>query len=447
MYKKLNFFKTKEPDDVWRLPPGIMQSFNLIEGDLVILYCGSASVRVTVRCLKKPDLPQNLCGLSTGVLKKMNIPKNLCFQVKPIGNKQFRLGPLIGILTFPGHLPDRLPYYAMYDKRNNDNGLLIVFRGQDINPTNNTVKGYYFDRVKNQWVYRILPYPDAVIDRVYPNAYKSHAHLEEVIGPNKIFNKRSMIDKVQFYKALKPDPLLSQYLPETRVLQNISDIKYFFQKYKEIFFKPVNAMKGIGIVVAQKKSNGFKCLYTICGQNYTEVVPSVAEIPAVLVKAADYTRPYIIQQSIPRLKYQDGPLSFRTWAMKDGTGQWVMPGMFAKSAQGDGFLTNFMAGAKLVPLKDLFKTLLPQLLYTKKEFMNLLEYLTIRTAVRLDKAFGPLGEIGLDIVFDSSSKPWLIEANGNPGNIPIFKQTDYPAWPHLIFQYPLDYATFLAGFK
>ncbi len=132
--------------------------------------------------------------------------------------------------------------------------------------------------------------------------------------------------------------------------------------------------------------------------------------------------------------------------MKNGQGRWVMPGLFAKGALGQGFLTNFTAGAKLIPLQALFKDIIPRLSYTKENLLKLLEELTLRTAAALDKKYGPSGELGLDIVFDTGGKPWVIEANGNPGNIPIFIQTEYPAWRHLVFQYPLDYATYLAGF-
>lgn len=448
MYQKLNFLRFSEPGDVWRLPAKVLPSLNLREDDAVVLYCGSASAQVRVRRLKsRSNLPEDTCQISSGALHKMKIPSDFCFQIKPIGDKQFRLGPLLGILTFSGHLPGRLSYYSRYARRNINNGLLIVFSGSGIDPQQKSVSGYYYDWVNNKWIYGNFPYPDAVIDRVYPNSSASHARLEAVIGHGKIFNKRSMIDKIQFCNTLGSDPLLKQYIPETNLLKNIADIEYFLSKYGEIFLKPVNAMKGVGIVVARKQSDGIKCAYSIGKQNYTGVLPSAVEIPALLAEAAGKERPYVIQQAISRMKYEGSPFSIRTWAMKNGEGRWVMPGMFAKSAQEDSFLTNFMAGAKLVPLKALFKTIMPSLPYTKKELNQVLEYLTIQTAFCLDKTFGPLGELGIDIVLDPQGKPWLIEANGNPGNIPIFKQTDYPAWPDQVFRYPLDYATFLAGFR
>ena len=165
-----------------------------------------------------------------------------------------------------------------------------------------------------------------------------------------------------------------------------------------------------------------------------------------MLKAAGRARPYIIQQGINRLDYDGGPFSFRTWAMKNGGGTWVMPGLFAKAAIGQGFLTNFTAGAKLVPLKDIFSKSPPVLPYTKDQTLKLLKDITLKTAAVLDKKFGPLGELGLDVVFDTTGKPWLIEANGNPGNIPIFIQTEYPAWRYQVFQYPVDYAVHLADF-
>ena len=147
------------------------------------------------------------------------------------------------------------------------------------------------------------------------------------------------------------------------------------------------------------------------------------------------------------MTYMGGPFSFRTWAMKNGQGHWVMPGMFAKGTFGKSFLTNFTAGAELIPLKDLFYDIIPRIPYTKEQLVGLMKNLTLKTAAALDKKYGPLGELGLDIVLDIKGSPWLIEANGNPGNIPIFIQTEYPSWRNLVFQYPLDYASFLAGFS
>jgi len=129
-------------------------------------------------------------------------------------------------------------------------------------------------------------------------------------GP-KIFNKKSRITKIDFYETLRECPFLKKHIPKTRLFRKSSDLTGFLQKYDEVFLKPVNSMKGKGIVVVKGATEGlFECRY---------------------LKKSEYcTR--------------------------------------------------------------------------------------------------------------------LIEANGNPGKIPVFMKTKYPLWWYQVYQYPLAYPTYLAGF-
>lgn len=446
----LNCIVTRITDDesILALPKDLINQLELKVNDLVTLKCGASETNARIKILSSGDSTHaHFIGLSSSCLTSLNIPANICFKLKTLSNKVFRLGPVIGILTFPGHLRNRLGYYGCYARRNKNNGLLYVFRGMGINNQRKIISGYYLDPISNTWKQGEFPFPDAVIDRLYPNSRISHILLEKVIGPAKIFNKKSMINKVDFFKALSDDELLLKYIPETRVLTSTSDLDYFLAKYSEVYLKPFNAMKGFGIVVVKKGPDGLlECLFARKGEINTLRISSTDEISEVLLRAAGRKRSYIIQQGIHRMEYRGGPFSLRPWAMKNGRGEWIMPGMFAKGTFGKGFLTNFTAGARLVPLPDLLREIGPKLPFSAKHFTTLTETLTLKTAAALDRKFGPLGELGLDIVFDTDGRPWLIEANGNPGNIPVFQQREYPAWRSQVFQLPLDYATFLAGF-
>lgn len=441
------FIRTKYKGNLWSLPGALMKKYLLNENDHIILQCGSASTPALVSRMRSSTYAGEM-GFSSAILNSLYIPENTALQIKPTGNNIFRLGPVIGILTFRSYITGRLGYYKTHSNRMKDSGLLYVFRGQDINPSKRTVNGYCYDYAANKWKKHEFPYPDAVIDRCYPNPYIYHSLLEQVIGPGKIFNKQSMINKLDFFEALDTDNFLRKYIPQTRSFNHSLDLTYFLQKYPEVFLKPVNAMKGNGIVVVRNIGQGLlECQYRIKGKNFNQQINSTAEIYPVLESAAGLSRPYVIQQGVSRMIYQEGPFSFRTWAMKNGKGRWVMPGMFAKGTFGKSFLTNFTAGAKLIPLKGLFDEIIPRLPYSKRKLVRSMKNLTLKTAAVLDKHYGPLGELGLDIVLDIKGSPWLIEANGNPGNIPIFIQTEYPSWRNLVFQYPLDYASFLAGFS
>lgn len=438
---------TGDSGSVWSLPKQLLIKNNLHHGDHVTLRSGGTKCTVLVKESKLDSVAK--VGLSKEALAALHLPAGLSLQIKNDNNGTFSLGPIIGILTFPGHIPHRLGFYSSYAACNTNGGLLYVFRGRDVNTEKNTVTGYYFDYNQRRWKQGEFPYPDSVYDRCYPNPYIVHMWLEKIIGPNRIFNKKTMIDKFQFWKALRNDPFLRDHTPKTRLFLKTDDFTIYLDKYKQVFLKPTNGMKGWGIVVATKKNNGFiKCLYTNKqGKSTEKILQSPDEIWPLLITAVGRKRPYIIQQGIDRMHYKGGPFSIRTWAMKNKQGQWIIPGMFAKGSLGEGFLTNFTAGAKLIPLPDLLTDVLPRLPYTKSQLYELLFKLSLNTAKALDREYGPLGELGFDIVFDREGSLWVIEANGNPGNIPIFMQKEYPLWPHLIFQYPMDYAAYLAGFS
>lgn len=448
MHETYKVFSLSAPNKTWAVPSSLIKKLNLHEKRTVFLHCGSASVQVRVLALKYSRRSSKTIGLSHDIIKALNIPDNSSFQIKCLGNRHFCLGPVIAILTFKGDIRRKLSYYTHFARRNTGKGLLYVFQSPEIHPDSQTITGYHYDNISRRWHKRNFPYPDTVIDRCYPNNYQAHDLLEQTIGTGKIFNKTTMIDKRMFYNALKDDKYLSEFIPATRVFQTGNDFITFLHQHQELFLKPTNAMKGKGIVVVKPYHDGMlECRYTVRGQNSSRLIVKPGKLQAVLNHAAGRERPYVMQQAITRMDFRGGPFSFRTQAMKNGQGQWVIPGIFAKAAPVDGLLTNYCAGAKLVALETLISAILPRTPYSRRQLLRFLEDLTIRTAAILDQEYGPLGELGLDIVFDINGKPWLIEANGNPGNIPIFLQKDYPEWPHLIFQYPLDYAAYLAGFS
>jgi hypothetical protein len=450
MYVRYKVIRRGHQENIWLLPEGLLDNFKLKENSRVTLKCGSANTSVLVR--KTLEASQSLTGieLSSPVMEILKIPDNATLLIKQEDPRTFRLGPVIGVLTFAGHVPDALKFYKAYARAARYCGILYVFKGRSIDVRNQVIEGYHYDDRVKRWIPGQFPFPDAVIDKCYPNGWISHARLEKIIGKGKIFNKKTMIDKLDFLNALDTDPLLKSHMPQTEVFNDASQLKKMLQTFGEVFLKPVNAMKGFGIVVVKPAKPGLpgalECTYADHDRNITVFINSPEEIHGVLLRAAGRKRTYLIQQGISRMEYKGGPFSIRIWAMKDGSGKWLIPGMFAKGSFGSSFLTNFTAGASLIPLQELFAYLIPLIPYTKSSFIRFLEEITLKTAEVLDNKFGPLGELGFDIVFDNQGKPWIIEANGNPGVIPIFIQKEYPLWPVQLYKYPVDYATHLAGF-
>lgn len=442
MHIGLNTLQGGYDRKAWMIPAELKDRFGLNSHDMVSLKFGSASTQAIIG-IKGAGAAE----LSKDAVQALMIPPGITVQIRKTGNREFQLGPVIGILTFGRIITKRrLSCYQRQAVMNKSKGLLYVFSGQGINARERTIQGYYYDCVKSIWKKGVFPFPDAVIDRCYPSVKRYHRLIEKTIG-QKIFNKKTCINKLEFYRTLNKDSFLKNYLPPTGLLDNSSNLKRFLNLYQKVFLKPVDSMKGKGIVLVEKKDEKLLCKYLKDGKKVSRPITSPGDISEVLKNAARRTKPYLIQQAIPLMKYKGEVFSFRTWAMKNGRGQWVMPGIYATVSVNSGYLTNVMAGAKLVTLNELYKFILPKLPVAKDEFLAQIEHLTLRTAALLDRQFGPLGELGIDIVIDSVGKPWLIEANGNPGKIPIFIQNENPAWRTLVYRLPLDYARFLAGFK
>ncbi|PKM45957.1 MAG: hypothetical protein CVV03_06010 [Firmicutes bacterium HGW-Firmicutes-8] len=385
--------------------------------------------------------------ISQKALQELRIPANIKVSILPIGKQEFRLGPLIGILTSGRVCRNRtFNFYLNYSVMLKS-GLLYIFSYQGLNTKTKTITGYYFNHSEKTWVPAELPYPDVVIDRVYPNTYWAHRQLEKVIGRGKIFNKKSLINKLDFYTALSADSFLKTHVPVTKTCTNPANLENFLKTHRKLFIKPLNGMQGRGIITVSLENNAAKCRFMLKGKVIEKKLTGFDEIWGVLQHFGHPRRRYIMQNAIPRMEYRGGPFCFRVMVCKNGSGQWLVPAIFTKTATGASFLTNHAAGARFVSLKNLFKEIEGRLGYDKTQFINQLIDLGVKTAGILDQKYGPLGELGLDMVVDRSGKPWLIEANGNPGMVPRSHMIEFPHWVYQMFNLPVSYAIYLAGFN
>ncbi len=387
-------------------------------------------------------------SLSKAACESLKITEGLSLNIKSVGPGEFRLGPIIGILTFPHVIvKKRLITYLNYAKRMTRTGLLYIFKPEDINSKTNTIIGYRYNEAANSWQKGVFPYPDAVIDRIYPNNPESHHKLEKVIGQNRIFNKKNLINKMEFYRALTNDSFLKEFIPETRLFRHISDLDYFLNKYPEVFLKPMDGMKGKGIISVIPRNGRLLCQYMDSKIPVSKQVDQTSQLPEIMRRVGGHSRSYIVQAAIQRMEYRRRPFNFRVLVTKNSSGKWAAPAVFAKAAIPGGFLTNRSLGAEYILLKNLFDNIKDHLPYSKDDFYDLVTDLSLKAATALDNEFGPLGKLGIDIIVDALGKPWLIEANGNPGRICPRVQDEFPEWKNQVYDHPLAYARYLAGFN
>jgi len=447
MVETYQIYKTPGKGVLWKLPVEAAKTFNLRESQYVQLHFGSLSIRAKLMIAKPSDLPVQGMGLSNEALNSLNLPQNVSLGIKPVSLDQFQLGPIVGVLTFPRVIGQKkFALYTYYAKKMKSAGLLYVFGPKDIHPAAKTVTGFAYDEAKGTWEKREFPYPDAVMDRMYPNDLQAHRELEKVIGNNRIFNKKTMINKLEFYTLLNNNPFLQRFLPVTKPFLQASDLVNFLDKYPQVFLKPVDGMKGRGIINIVAENDGLLCRYMDGKKPTSEKIRHSGLIGNVLAHAGGHGKQYILQAAVNRMKCQDRPFNFRVMTIKDDSGNWSVPAIFARVTASNGFLTNNSAGGEFILLKDLFAHIGTQIPYKMNSLLSFLIVISLSTAIVLDNEFGPLGKLGLDFVLDNSGKPWLLEANGNPGLMPRNSLSEFPDWLNHSFDSHLAYARFLAGF-
>lgn len=432
-----------EGEKLWAIPSKLAENYGLREGQVIKLKCGSLSVQAEVITGDDDNL-----GLSSDILNHFKLPVKQKIGVKYEGKNKYRLGPVIGILTFRKVIAKKsFKRYLPYANKTKNIGLLYIFGPDSIDSKLKIIKGYHYNHSQNIWQEAEMPFPDVVMDRIYPNNFTAHAELGKNIGWKKIFNKNTLINKIDFSKVLSKDKFLKEHIPETKRFIDTSDFKYMMKKYPSVFLKPIDGMKGKGIIQVIKTDSGLVCRYMSEKKLKTRSINKYSEIFDVLKHVNAGKKKYIIQAAILRMEYNERAFGFRAMAVQNGSGKWSVPAIFTKITEPTGFLTNTSAGARIIFFKELLDGIENKLPYSKEHLLNLLTELSVKTASTLDKKLGPLGKLGIDIVVDASGKPWLIEANGNPGLMPRAAVREYPDWSFQMYDFPLAYCLKLSDFR
>lgn len=295
--ESLTVNKISNESKLLEIPDKLAMDCSLKSGHVIELNCGSLSAQARIITGNGENI-----GLSNDILHHLRLPDRLKMGIKAEGREKIRLGPVIGILTFP-HVIAKKDFnrYIPYALRIKNIGLLYVFGPKSINSDSQTIQGYYYNEAQKFWQEREFPFPDVVMDRIYPNNSKTHPELEAVIGQNRIFNKKTRINKIDFFRALHNDEFLQNYIPETRLFRTISDFDYMREKYPSVFLKPVNGMKGHGIVQVMKNNNILICKYISQNGLETHNINESSAIFDVLKCSSVRKKTYIIQAAISRM--------------------------------------------------------------------------------------------------------------------------------------------------
>ena len=298
------------------------------------------------------------------------------------------------------------------------NCLFYVFSINDFKETE--VNGFYFE--DNLWKKKTLPLPHVIYNRIHSrkleNSQDFHLWKKQISQLGiPIFNDR-FLSKWEVHELISVNNQINPHLPET-YLYSKNHLEKMITIHPLVFLKPVNGSQGRNIIRITRTSNGF----SVDISNQTEAIISFDTLTKLLmfIDRQLANRPYIIQQGVELLTFENRSLDFRVLCHLNFKEIWKITSIVARVAADKQFVSNLSKGGDIIkPLAALSSsfdqdTSLKLLLQIKELAIDISTFINNR----IDGIFG---EFGIDIGLDRHEKIWLIEVNSKPS-----KNFDHPS--------------------
>lgn len=301
---------------------------------------------------------------------------------------------------------------------------VIVFHPNQVQFDTLTVKGYTLNQ-HGQWITITIPVPAYIYDRCFYNGRKYNAiyksSILKLLGQRHIrFLGIGLKGKWQMYQAVSQHPSLSRYLPSTEIYASPSQLKKWLQEYSSIILKPVNGSLGVGVMKVTQKERS--CLHVEGrGKGNIPFTTDFTSFPAFLdfLQSNMQKWKYLIQPYLSLSTKEGVPYDLRIMVQKNGSGTWMTTGKAIRMGAKNSITSNLHGGGSAISFKQF-----SQQHYTSSEAEHINTHLSILETLLpeyLERAHGPLLELGIDVGIDTSRKVWLIEVNSKPGR-QIFEQ-------------------------
>lgn len=326
--------------------------------------------------------------------------------------------PLIGILHSKKG-PPTFPLFKQVDFLD-----LMIFSPPDIQRFAPQIQGLLLQG--EAWVPRLLPFPQAVYNRVYTRTPFLAQDLEKRIGAPTVFNTVNQLDKWKVAHILQKSPI-SQFVPRTRIY-SWQTFYSLVQTGNPTIIKPRYGHLGHGIYLLKLSNSSWQLFKSSKAPLLT--FNNEKEMKSYFLTHFRNSR-WILQEYIPCSSWQGRIFDLRYLVQKGSLGHWYVTGTLSRVALKDYFVTNIC------------KTILPVEQIITSPLQTKLEEISLQAAQILASHLGHLGEISVDFCLDEQQKPWIIEINGLPAK-ELFLLLQHPPTLQKVYRFPLEYAHYLA---
>lgn len=337
--------------------------------------------------------------------------------------RQLVLGPLVGVLVsrdYPNS-PDR-PFGAItgFCKELVDAARLMGGAVYFLTPA---MLGGGASRLDvwvwaDGWRRARAPAPDVVNNRLTTRKLENKTSVQHFFREvksrfgTKVFNEK-FLDKSEVFSALRKQPSLGRYLPESHLLTGFPLLKSMCSRYASVFLKPVRGSLGKGIIkIVRLPSGGYAAHHATSLGTRRQQFPTLLKLYAS-ISGRLRTGRYLIQQGLNLIEAGGRPIDFRALTQKNGSGEWIVTSIVARIAGGQHFVSNIARGGALSTVKEAIAK--SNLAAGRQDAAARLRSAALQIAAGVDEQIpAHFGELGIDLALDVSGRVWLLEVNSKP---------------------------------
>lgn len=362
--------------------------------------------------------------------------------------------PALGILTLylddKKRLEERPIYQRMIAASHKLGMEAFVFTPSDVSSERNQIYGMFYSEQKKLWTRRWTSFPQVIFDRC--RIQNSHRFRELLHFRSKYnhlnFLNRPLRNKWTIYQVLRTQSDIRPYLPTTKLYTSASDVHQLLRTERLVFLKPINGTGGRGILRIERLKDSSKRI-DIQGRDLSRRIIRPQRISPSMLSARlarwKANGRYIVQQGIA-IKLPNGRVhDYRMLIQKDGQGEWTYTGCAARIGPDRSVTSNLHGGGAAVPMMQVLSEWIhePE---KADSIRDSIEQLGIRIAKFLEKEYGALCELALDLAIDRDGHPWLLEVNPKPAR-EVFARAGETEVYHNAIVKPIEYAHYVYNSK
>jgi hypothetical protein len=211
-----------------------------------------------------------------------------------------------------------------------------------------------------------------------------------------------------------------------------------------LYLKPINGTGGRGILRIQRLRSTGGVVYAEGRDHQRQVIrPQKMTFTQLASRLSSWKANdrYLIQQGIA-LKLPSGRVhDYRILVQKNGSGGWSVTGCAGRVGPLHSITSNLHGGGQAMRMEELLAQWIGDEARIQ-EIRKEAEALSLEVAAFLERQYGALCELALDLAIDQRGRIWLLEVNPKPAREVFHRIGDKETYRKSIVR-PLEYAAWL----